>query len=306
MTTTLEKIDTRYWLTKDKDWMVERNANWPAIEKAVGHLRHRKGDVTVVKQYYLRGKMPNWEKYRDAREDMIQHLTLNLFLWMHPSNDPEVLTPLYKLYMESNLIRPVDVVAGYGEFLNHELMDATSKKALKDYPFNYMGSKNIILFRILFGDLDYARKGVLKLFEGKREKPDKHMQHVFDFLGYSHFLFLREWLMQDLDSPLMQNNLYQYEEVLEWCMTTLSAAKGKKFLESIELPVNVKGYQRALYCILHFENEREGDERRTKAMKIIRKMLDEREFIPEFKKMWEDVKAGKVEVKNPWASGSPK
>ncbi len=305
MTMTLEKIDTSYWLTKDKAWMAERNANWPAIEKAVG-LERRKGDVTVIKQYYLRGKMPNWEKYRGASEDMIQHLTLNLFLWLHPSNDPEVLTPLYKLYMESDLIRPVDVVAGYGGFLKNELMNATADWTLKEYIFPYMGNKNIILFRILFGDLDYAKNGVLQLFEGKREKPDKNMQHVFEFLGYGHFFKLRNWLMQDLDSPLMQNNLYQYEEVLEWCMTTLSVDKENYFLEGIELPVNVKEYQRALYCILHFENEREGDERRIQAMKIVRKMLDERAFIPEFKQMWEDVKSGKVKVKNPWASGSAK
>jgi hypothetical protein len=29
-------------------------------------------------------------------------------------------------------------------------------------------------------------------------------------------------------------------------------------------------------------------------------MLDEHDFIPEFKKIWEDVKADKVDIKNPW------
>jgi hypothetical protein len=28
--------------------------------------------------------------------------------------------------------------------------------------------------------------------------------------------------------------------------------------------------------------------------------LDDREFFPEFKQMWLDVKAGKIEVQDPW------
>jgi hypothetical protein len=33
---------------------------------------------------------------------------------------------------------------------------------------------------------------------------------------------------------------------------------------------------------------------------IIRKILDERKFIPKFKQLWVDVKANKIDVKKPW------
>jgi len=62
----------------------------------------------------------------------------------------------------------------------------------------------------------------------------------------------------------------------------------------------LKEYQKALYCFYHFDTEKEGDTSQTHFVNKIRKILDEREFIPEFKKMWLDVKADKIEVKNPW------
>ncbi|MCP5161916.1 MAG: hypothetical protein H7A00_09665 [Hahellaceae bacterium] len=294
----LEKIDTSYWLTKDKAWMEERKAQWPVIEKVV-ECNRRKSEVNMIKQYFLRGTMPKWEKYRDW-DDLYRHLDLNLFLWLHPSSDLDVLKGLYKNYMESDLIHEKDVLLGYALFLKHELMMATSPyKSLEDYPFPFMGEKNIILFRILFEDLDYAKSQILRLL-GSQESFDKKARHIFEFLGYHHFLRMWLWLLQDSNSPLMLNCLYQYDDVVEWCMTTVTTNSEKEFLKEIAPKAGLKEYQKALYCIHHFDTEKEGDTCRTRAVHKIRKILDEREFIPEFKQMWLDVKAGKVEVKNPW------
>lgn len=294
----LEKIDTSYWLTKDKDWMEERKAQWPTIEKVVEGNR-RKSEVNVIKQYFLRGTMPKWEKYRDW-DDLYRHLDLNLFLWLHPSSDPGVLNTLFKSYMESDLIHGGDITLGYHSFLIHEFMRATSPyRSLQDYPFPFMGEKNIILFRIMFEDMDYAKEKIYRLV-GSKENFEKKAKLIFEFLGVSHFPRMWHWLLQDPKSPLSLNSLYQYDEVLEWCLTTITRNNDNEFLDALKAPVNVQHYQKALYCIHHFDTEKEGDTCRTRAVHKIRKILDEREFIPEFKQMWLDVKAGKVEVKNPW------
>lgn len=295
----LEIIDTSYWLTKDKSWMEERKAQWPAIEKSVS-LNRKKTETNVIKQYFLRGKMPKWEKYRDWN-DIFRHLDLTMFLWLHPSNNPEVLKALHKDYMESELIDAQDIIAGYGSFLGHELMRATAPyTSLEEYPFPYMGEKNIILFRIMFNDMDYVKNAICSLVGGQ-ENFDKKAKHVFEFLGFMHFLYIRSWLSQDPTLPLALNCLYQYDEVLEWCLTTMIADKNKnEFLDGLNTPAYLQAFQKALYCIHHFDTDKEGDTCRTRSVYKIRKILDEREFLPEFKQMWSDIKADKIEVKNPW------
>ncbi len=293
----LESIDTSYWKTKDKSWKEERLAQWPAIERVLVGNR-RKSEVNVIKQYFLRGKMPKWENYRDWN-GFWRHVDLDKFLWLHPSDDPEVLNALYKRYMESDLVHELDVIHGYGSFLDHEFMRATSHYSLKEYPFPYRGDKNIIMFRIMFADLEYVKERIIKLVGGK-ENFEKKAVNIFDSQGYSHFFFMRNWLMQGQASPLARYCLYQYDDVLTWCLTTLSKDKEKKFHKSIEYPVNIELYQKVFYCFLHFDTEKEGDTGRSRFIPKIKKILDENEFIPEFKQIWEEVKAGKVEVKDPW------
>lgn len=294
----LEKIDTSYWLTKDKTWMAQRNEQWPTIEKVVA-LNRRKSEVTVIKQYFLKGKMPKWEKYRDW-DALFRHLDLSLFLWLHPSDDPKVLKPLFRDYLASDLIHPRDVILGYGSFIDNELLSATSPyKSLKDYPFPFMGEKNIILFRILFEDVNYVKDRMTQLLGGQ-ENFDAKAGHLFEFLGYHHVLRLRRWLMQASTLPLSLQCLYQYDEVLEWCLTTITANKGNEFLEELNNPKYLEAFQKALYCIHHFDTEKEGDSNRSKAVVKIRNILDEHLFLPEFKQIWQDIKADKIEVKDPW------
>lgn len=294
----LEKIDTSYWLTKDKSWVEERQAQWSAIEKVIG-LNRRKSEVNVIKQYFLRGKMPNWEKYLDW-DDIYRHLDVDLFLWLHPSNDPEVLKSLYKTYMESDVIHTRDVTGGYGEFIDNEFLRApSSSKSVEEYPYPFRGEKNITLFRVMFEDIEYAKERICSLVGGQ-ENFDKQASHIFEFLGYQHFLSMRIWLLQDKNSPLCVHNLYQYDDVLEWCLTTLTAKNEKEFLEGLPIPEYLEEFQKALYCINCFDTEKEGDTCRAQAVHKIRKILDERKFVPEFKQMWEDAKAGKIEVNEPW------
>ncbi|RHW74804.1 hypothetical protein [Colwellia sp. RSH04] len=290
----LEKIDTSYWLTKDKTWVEQRKAQWPAIEKVVG-LNLNKAEVNVTKAYYLRGKMPNWGKYRDW-EDLFRPLDLMLFLWLHPSEDPEVLKPLYNTYMESDLIHPDDVTKGYVLFIENELRNAiTTKKKLKDYSFPYMGKKNITLFRILFVDIEYAKAKAASLVS-----PKSHEDKIGYNIGYLNFTSIWQWLMQDLKLPQAADCLYQYDEVLDWCLTTFNEKNEQEFLTSLEHKVNQTLYQKALYCIYHFDQEKGEVSCRSRALVKVRQLLDDNDFVPEFKQMWEGIKSGEIEVKNPW------
>jgi len=72
------------------------------------------------------------------------------------------------------------------------------------------------------------------------------------------------------------------------------------FLDEIKNPVGLQRYQKTLYGFYHFDTEKEGDTSRTHFIQNIREILDEREFVPEFKQMWLDTKAGLIEVKKPW------
>jgi len=298
MTLDLTNFDASHWLTKDKGWMAERNAQWPAIERVVG-INRKKPEVNVIRQYFLRGKMPNWQKYLDW-DDIFRPLDLNMFLWLHPSSDVEVLRPLYRIYMESDLVHPRDVISGYGSFIGHELVRATAPyKTLEEYPFPFMGAKNIILFRTMFEDIDYAKSRMRKMVAGNAQFEEEARQ-IFEFLGFEHFLRIRRWLLHDSKSPLSENCLYQYDDVIDWVLTTITRNTEAQFRDGLETPEFVASYQKALYCIYHFDIDKEGDTGRAQFIRKIRKILDEHEFIGEFKQIWEDVKAGKVEVRNPW------
>lgn len=296
----LESIDKQYWLTKDKAWMAARKAQWATIERFVEGNR-RRSEVNVIKQYFLRGTMPKWEKYRDWG-DNDRHVDVSVLLWLHPSSDPDVLTPLFNAYIESNLIHPLDVIRGYSVFMDAEFVAASySTKTIDDYLFRYMGNKNIIVFRILFEDIAYVKEKVAALVAEDYRGLVGKFEGTLERFGYVHLLMMSSWLLIDKNSFLIPNFLYQYDEVLDWCVTDiLTEHATEAFLKAIEPKAGLYDYQKGLYCIYHFNTEEEGDTCRTHLVHKIRKMLDEHDFIPEFKQIWEDVKAGKVDIKNPW------
>jgi hypothetical protein len=90
-------IDSSCWQTKDKAWMEPRKTEWEKIARMLQHHKSAKA-LTVIKQYYLRGKMPDWEKFIDW-DDYRGHLDIICFLWLHPSWDEVVLRLLRDAYI---------------------------------------------------------------------------------------------------------------------------------------------------------------------------------------------------------------
>jgi len=289
-----EKIDTSYWLAKDKNWMAERKAQWETIEPRLKTgMNKAQRAISIIKRYFLKGTVPDFEALSDWKSDF-RHLDLLCFIWLHPSKDKQVLKALRDAYIHSPLVDESDVWLGIGGFLRGGEIDASIefKKGKKDTSGwrRYTG-ENELLFEILIGDLSvpvYPEKG------GTSWSIDKLRSE------YRGIFNMTKWLCNRQLNYINEDCLFQYDNYLEYWYFSCTQVKDfdehakRKVLEDSDL------IQQGLYRIHYFDTEKEGDTCRTRFVNKMRKMLDEREFIAEFKQMWLDVKAGKIEVENPW------
>ncbi len=295
--TSFPVIDTSYWKIKNPEWMAQRKNDWPRIEAMLKGPKSGKGK-TAIKQYFMMGKMPDWDKFRDWNS-YERHLDLFMFIWLHPSWDEAVLKPLRDAYMASNVIVLDDLNAGFGIFHRWSI-----NMACQDYSYAdneelghclHTDGHNELLFNILMGDLE--RTCYELEFKNTFLVSEKAVFHLPKG-SLSQICTMSAWLCVEMMYPINADMLFQYDQPLEWwyrgCETNEDFFKKSKNRGSQAF------YQKALYRIHHFDTEKEGDTCRTRFVHKISKILDEREFIPEFKQMWEDVKADKIEVKDPW------
>jgi len=294
MTISLKKIDTSYWKTDDPEWVAKREAYWPAIEHMLNHYKSKKKKaLNPIRDYYLRGKMPNWKGLKDW-DDSFRHLDIFCFLWLHPSWDENLLTELRDAYISSDLIIYEDVSHGFGTFLDSQIIGPTSHVWTMDklnYP--YLEGHGELLFRVLMGDrsiTEYEIQGYPTYGEKKIFKiPQTSLIHIAS---------MGAWLRMERLLPFNNEFLLQYDEPLEWWYESV---KDVDYFNLNEFNKKQKPhFPRSLYRIHHFDTEKEGDTCRTRFAHKIRKILDERDFTPELKQMWLDVKAGKIEVTDPW------
>jgi hypothetical protein len=259
----------------------------------LSHYKQTKKSLTPIKDYYLKGKMPNWKGLREWSSDD-RHLDLFLFLWLHPSYDETVLIELRDLYTDSEQVLMADVKVGFTNFLRSQTLITTSNYQWFDkIPYPVVDKPNDLLFKVMFGD-DYNAQFEFDDWELR-------FKEVFEFPKEDLYsiLTMSKWLLVEKMLPVHQNFLFQYEQPLEWwydCVKNvdyfaINNGKNKRFEHVI---------QKALYRIHHFNTEKGGDSCRTNFVQKLRTMLDEREFVADFKQMWLDVKAGKIEVEDPW------
>lgn len=294
----LEKIDTSYWLTKDKDWMANRKDSWSSIEKMLPDIT-KKGQ-TIIKQYYLRGKMPNWQALKEWDNNR-RHLNLLYFLWLHPSDDEQVLFTLYREYMMSELIHNRDAFLGYGTLLSSQIGNTSMGYThMDECDFPQLGDKGLVIFNILFKDVGFANARLCNQLKTQ----NIHSLVMPNIEGYQSLHTMRKWLSLEVILPVHQTWLLQFEEPLELWYEQCSKEADNYFNdEKISYDRGLarkNGGYKCLYCFYHFDIEKEGDTCRSRFVIKLRKMLNERDFSPEFKAMWADIKADKVEVDDPW------
>ena len=139
----------------------------------------------------------------------------------------------------------------------------------------------------MFGDLsikEYELKRFDDLFEINRT-------HLFK-LPQGKLPMIQEmgrWLRIKEMHALNEDMLFQYDLPLEWWYQGCS--RDEDYFRKHAQEKNHRAIiKKALYRIHHFSTYVEGDTCRSQFVHKIRKILDEREFISEFKQMWQDVK----------------
>ncbi len=294
-------FDTSYWRKDDKDWMADRVARWPELEAMLKYEKPSKGRA-IIKQYFLRGKLPDWDKLRHWGS-YSGHLDLFLFLWMHPSHDKDFLKQLRDQFCQSIVIKARDIRCGFGDLFSPAIVMACQPYTDEEVDgagliknVLYIG-ENEFYFDVLMEDIEYLDKDLEFLYLDDYP-PEKISVRVPTAL-FDWFTLMARWLCIEKMRKPNEDMLFQYDQPLEWWYNCRERNENY-FAKVAQKEARRENYRKALYRIHNFNTEKEGDTCRTRFVHKMRKILDEREFISEFKQMWEDVKAGKVEVGDPW------
>lgn len=298
---TLNKIDTAFWNTSDKDWMAQRRADWPKIEEMLLSVVQVKKHLPLIKSYYLRGEIPDWDKGQ-AKYDPKPHLNLFLFLWLHPSWDEAVLTEVRESYINSQTIWHRDVEAGYSSFLVSQGRGKTLNYADVDgyeiYPdLNGFGE---LLFRVMYinpvvRELNFNSYRTENL-DGTSGKVISSAFRIPD-QKFDEMVWMSQWLRLGTLVPYNYGFMYQYDDVLNYWYQNV---KDKNYFELGSNREMKPSWYKIIYPFHHFDIEEEGDTCRTRFVKKLRGILDEEQFFDEFNQMWGDIKDDRVKVEDPW------
>lgn len=292
---TLDRIDQSYWLVKDKDWMAEREAQWPRVEFMLSSYQLKKKAIKPIQDYFLRGKMPPWNTFLDW-PDHDGHLNVFLFLWLHPSWDKCTLQELFRQYMSAESILPRDIVRGYRQFMGSQTVYTTGNyRNMEKLAAPYLEGHTELLYEILYGDMAFVEESIKRLLKHSHQYSGSDWD-VSVNEGFGQISFMADWLsLKEIRLPIQADFLLQYTMPLEhWYM---SCSKDETFFKE-----GSRGYMflevvtETLVHIHQFDIDEEGDTPRTRFVQKIRKILDEREFISEFKQMWLAVKAGNIAI----------
>ncbi len=299
-------IDTSFWKTDDKIWIKSRKASWPKYEKMLARYKTRKG-LSIIKRYYLRGEMPDWLDLKEW-EHPERHLDIFCFIWLHPSWDKDILVPLRNAYLASSLTVEDDIRIGLANFLWNGIgMACQANDQDPEGPrIIVTDGYNELLFEILMGDLSETR------FEIQGYSPLDvviqygHPKRFFEMprSSFDAVCTMRKWLSLEKLEPINQDMLYQYDGPLEWWYQSCETEEG--YFDNKMHRDSRKYIERALYELYHFDIDEEGNTGRTDFVIKIRKILDEREFIPEFKEMWLAAKTAKAEEKASFHGYTPR
>lgn len=284
------EIDLSYWKIDDKEWIANRKASWSNIEKYYsGGLEKSKKGMSILKRYYLKGDMPDFEDLR-GWDNVERHLDLYSLIWLHPSKDPNVLIPLRDSYVNSLLIVEQDVQFGLRMLFDSGCYWPTVDLTGTD------------ISKILCtGGLN---KNIFELFYGNFEKPyfpedakSSWSIHKFKY-GYYHIIDMAKWTCAKTISVLSNDCLYQYDVYLNFWVSGCEA--DNKFFSGESYQLYEPYIIKALHRINRFDTDKEGDTARGRFVHKVRKLLDEHEFHPTLKELWEEVKSDTNDVKGLW------
>ncbi len=288
------EIDTSYWEIKDKQWKTEREAAWPKIEFMLSSYIWTKNNLNAIRSYYLRGKMPSWRALRNPSDPSSTHLDLFIFLWLHPSWDETLLKELRDHYIRSVFTTRQDIQKGIHHFFDSQcVIPICQYESMDDISYPYLEGRGELMFRVLVGNADDIEQDRTTYPFFTDTKP-----YTSPWFCLNEIVSMSQWLLIENMLPFNKEYLFRYDLPLEYWSRHAGRVDqcNTDFMDLGQQP----HLERAFYRIYRFDTEKEGDTCRTRLVHKLRSMFDEREFVPEFKQMWLDVKAGKIEVENPW------
>ncbi len=289
------EIDTQYWQLSDPAWVKQRQSEWLSIEPMLlGFMNKSKKALTIIKRYFLKGIMPDFEKLKEW-QNYERHLDLFSFLWLHPSWDEKVLIDLRNAYVHSHLVLQEDVDNGFSNLVSSCTVFACQDWSVNDDVSHVVntGGYNELLFKVIMGDLlihtipEYRDKTQGGGWQS--EKPKEGIQDLF---------YKTKWLCNQYRHELAEDCLFQYPVVMQlWYM---GSSKQKDFFTRKKFVRFMPLLNKGLYRIHHFDDMNEGDTARSRFVKIARDLLNDGDFDAEFKQRWLDVKAGEIVVEDAW------
>lgn len=283
-------IDTSYWKLHDKEWVKSRKLEWDNIELMFSDGVKSKKGLAIIKAYFLRGKMPDFLTLKKWN-NIDRHLDLFCFLWLHPESDFYILKNLRDEYVSSKLVTDEDIKIGFN-MISHWCCVMASQEYTKKEIAKIISTNgfNELLFRVIYGDIGVSRlpESIDLEFKFNKSKDD---------LGRS-LITMTHWLCNKKLNVLNEDCLYQSNYYLDYWYSCMP--ENNEYFSKPINKITLNPTRKGLYRIYTFDTEKEGDTPRTRFVTKMRKILDEREFIPEFKQMWEDVKSGKIVVENAW------
>ncbi|WP_394203757.1 hypothetical protein [Marinagarivorans algicola] len=288
---TFPEIDTSYWELNDKSWVVARKTKWATIEPMFkdGASKSKKG-LGIIKKYFLKGIMPDFKALYEWRNTE-RHLDLFCFLWLHPSKDVQLLTQLREAYVNYPLIDQGDVSYGLGILKAYTTIYPSSNYSEVEFcSMLDMEGHGEQLFSTIMGDL-----AVSKI-------PEREAKHQYSLPkwreGFMYTFEMTRWLLIDHLKTYSNQCLYQTDCYLDYWYRSCSEDEG--LFSKIKYKRKIEFIKIALFRIHHFDTEKEGDSPRSRFVIKIRKILDERDFIQDFKQMWLGVKSGEIVIENAW------
>lgn len=277
--------------------MTERHRKWTALEYPLAYdLGKSKWALDIIKRYYLKGVMPDFEELRNVKFRN-GHLDLLCFIWFHPSRDELLLQQLRDQYVHSPLITEQDVGPCIEAFINSGILlssncfeeggDSSYSDSVRK---RMITGENELLFDVLLGDINYPKI--------PEQQSSSWSINKFDLI-YSPLMWAAWFLRADKLYPANDDVLSQYDEYLDYWYHSI---RREDIIEEqrSELKELKEYYEQYLYAIYYFDVEREGDTSRSRMVRKFRKLFDDRDFLPEFEQIWADVKAGKIEKKDLW------
>lgn len=308
----LENFDTSYWQPKDPAWQAAREALWREVQPLLMLQHKSKKALGIIKRYFFKGTLPDWSKlvYWDNSE---RHLDLLLFLYLHPSRDPAVLAPLRDAYLQLPYLVPDDVRKGLLTLLQIGLLRSCEggdchwgrNFVVEDAPdllehlpvvsdelvfidLHLQGQMEQ-LFRLLYTD---PQQLIIRSPQGYEARVPPHS--VDDLWQWSRWLTLKLPLSRGAAEMV-----YQYDYPLEFWYAQC-ARDELSFRANIRNEGGVSMLLRALYRFYHFAEVQAADDPRAPFVRKVVQMLDERELVAPLRLLWNEVKAGEVEVEDPW------